>query len=253
MIDHSPLFLGKSDVYARSRNDFAPEAIAWMAEVTGYGPGKTALDVGAGTGMLTKHLVALGGEVIALDPNEDMLMPLRDRFPQIHASLARAEDTKMPDECVDLVACARSFHWLDEAAAIKEFRRILRPPGWLVLMWTPRVTNDHPAWKVMAEVMDQAKKTYKQAVPWGREHRVHYPELFGGQHEVRLFPQEWDMDEERFVGLAESRSYFPLPGQPRYEEMTETLRQAFREHVPTGHITVPFETEIHIAHLHAAG
>lgn len=249
MIDHSPLFLGKSAVYARARNDFAPEAIAWMAEVTGFGPGKTALDVGAGTGMLTRHLLDLGGDVTALDPNEEMLMPLRDRFPQIHASLARAEDTKMPAECVDLVACGRSFHWLDQDPAIAEFKRILRPPGWLALLWVPRVETDHPAWKAMSAVMAEAKKSYDHPVPWGREYRTHYADLFGEGYEMRLFPQEWEMDEDLFVGLAESRSYFPRPDEPNYDEMTSRLREAFRTHVPQGRFTVPFETEIHLARL----
>lgn len=249
MVDHSPLFTGKSEVYARARNDFAPEAMAWLQKKTEFGKGKTALDVGAGTGMLTAHLLDMGGDVIALDPNSEMLLPLRDRFPQIQVSLARAEDTKLPDECVDLVACGRSFHWLEQDAAVAEFRRLLRPPGWLALLWSPRVETDHPAWKAMSEVMADAKKNYEHPVPWGREHRSHFGELFGESHEMKLFPQEWEMDEDLFVGLAESRSYFPRLGEDGYEEKVAKLRAAFQKHVPEGRFLVPFETEVHVARL----
>lgn len=249
MIDHSPLFLGKGEVYDRARNDFAPEAIAWIAERTGFGPGKTALDVGAGTGMLTRHLLELGGDVIAIDPNPDMLARLRDRWPELHTLSCRAEKTPLPGESVDLVACGRSFHWLDQDAALAEFRRLLRPPKWLAMLWVPRVETDHLAWRAMAEVISEAKKTYPHPVPWGRQERSHFGELFGKGYEMRLFPQEWEMDELMFVGLAESRSYFPLPDDPRHTEYANRLREAFQEFVPEGMITVPFETEVHLARL----
>ncbi len=249
MIDHSPLFLGKGEVYDRARNDFAPEAISWIAERTGFGPGKTALDVGAGTGMLTRHLLELGGEVIALDPNPDMLSRLRDRWPALHTLTCRAEQTPLTDESVDLVVCGRSFHWLDQDAALAEFRRLLRPPKWLALLWVPRVETDHPAWRAMSEVMSEAKKTYPHRVPWGREERSHFGGLFGGGYEMRLFPQQWEMDEGMFVGLAESRSYFPLPDDLRHEPLVARLREAFQRHVPGGRFTVPFETEVHLARL----
>ncbi len=124
-------FGGVADTYAQYRPRYPDEAVRWLV---GTSPGRV-LDLGAGTGLLTASLTALGHEVIACDPSADMLGHLRVTAPQAHRLQARAESIPLPPASVDVVACAQSFHWFDTERALPEIARVLRPGGVLAMTW----------------------------------------------------------------------------------------------------------------------
>ena len=92
-------------------------------------------DVGAGTGKLTRALLDRGLEVDAVEPDGDMLAELRRVAPEAHAHRAGAEALPLPDASVDVVLAGQAWHWFDHDAAVAEVRRVLRPGGWLGLLW----------------------------------------------------------------------------------------------------------------------
>jgi len=106
-----------------------------------------AADVGAGTGKLTENLEAIGLRGYAVEPNEAMraegvkLFRGRDSFVW---SEGFAEETHLPENCVDWVLMGSSFHWADASAALKEFHRILRPGGFFTAIWNPRNLESSP-------------------------------------------------------------------------------------------------------------
>lgn len=99
---------------------------------------RTVLEVGAGTGKLTAHLVALGHDVHATDPSSVLLGVLTDRLPGVRTSVARPEELPLLDGSVDVVVCAQGFDGFDQEAALAEFARVLRPGGHLALAWNTR-------------------------------------------------------------------------------------------------------------------
>jgi len=129
---------GSAAVYAAGRPDYPPEALAWLSEVLGVGPGRRTLEVGAGTGKFTRLLQDCGGGIVALEPIEGMRRELRRSLPDVEALAGTAEAIPLPDASVDAAVCAQSFHWFATPAAVQELRRVLRPGGALGLIWNVR-------------------------------------------------------------------------------------------------------------------
>ena len=115
--------------YDELRPEYAPEAVAWVAERVGIGPGASVVDLAAGTGRLSGRFLKIGVDVIAVEPAANMRAVLEERFPSVHAIVARAESMPLDDGAIDLVVVGNAFHHFDREAAMAEIRRILRP-GW---------------------------------------------------------------------------------------------------------------------------
>ncbi len=127
-------FGAMAEVYQRGRPDYPAAAAAWL---TGDEP-LTVLELGAGTGKLTEQLVALGHDVHATDPDEEMLAILRNNLPAVRTSVGGAEQIAAPDNSYDVVVGAQCFHWFDHDVALPEIRRVLKPRGRLSLVWNVR-------------------------------------------------------------------------------------------------------------------
>ena len=123
-----------ADVYDRARPGYPDEAVRWLV---GDAP-RRVLDLAAGTGKLTRSLVAAGHDVVAVEPAEEMLAHLRAAVPAAEALVGTAEAIPLPDASVDAVTVAQAFHWFDPPAALREIARVLRPDGALGLVWNTR-------------------------------------------------------------------------------------------------------------------
>jgi SAM-dependent methyltransferase len=123
-----------AEAYERGRPPYPPGAIDWLL------PAGAAhvLDLGAGTGKLTRQLVERGLGVTAVEPSEGMREQLRRAVPGIRVLAGAAERVPLPDRSVDAVLVAQAWHWVDPAAAVPEVARVLRPRGLLGLLWNIR-------------------------------------------------------------------------------------------------------------------
>lgn len=124
-----------AELYEDARPGYPPA----VAEL--IGPARRIVDVGAGTGKLTRDLLAEDREVFAVDPSAEMVGVLRSRF-AVPVWRATAEATGLAAASVDAVVCAQAWHWVDVAAASTEFDRILRPGGRVVLVWNTIDVSD---------------------------------------------------------------------------------------------------------------
>lgn len=131
MRERADSFGGVAQSYSQYRPSYPEDAARWLV---GTSPGRV-LELGAGTGALTKSLCSLGHEVIATDPSADMLGYLRKAAPQARAMVGSAEDIALPASAVDIVVAAQAFHWFDRDRALREIARVLRPGGVLALTW----------------------------------------------------------------------------------------------------------------------
>jgi SAM-dependent methyltransferase len=121
--------------YEQHRPDYPDEALRWAADRLGLGAGSRVLDVGAGTGKLTRGLVALGFEVVAVEPGSPMLEQLRQAVPEAEAVEGPAEAIPLPDASVDAAFAGQAFHWFDCDRAVPELHRVVNPGGGLALLW----------------------------------------------------------------------------------------------------------------------
>src|SRR5262245_4607360 len=138
--DWAHSFGGVADAYERGRPTYPAEAVSWML---GDQP-MTVLELGAGTGKLTRVLTSLGHDVHATDPDEAMLAVLEQRVPGVRTAVASAEDIPLADASVDVVIAAQAFHWFDLDLALPEIARVLRPQGRICLTWNHR--NEKIPW-----------------------------------------------------------------------------------------------------------
>ena len=125
-------FGAAATAYADHRPDYAQAAVRWALE---HAPGPRVLDLGAGTGKLTATLVALGAEVIAVEPDPAMLAELRRVLPAVRALSGSAEAVPLPDASVDAVLAGNAMHWFDMDVAEPEIARALVPGGILAGLW----------------------------------------------------------------------------------------------------------------------
>ena len=131
-------FSRAAEVYERARPSYPAEAIDWLAGRTGLGPGRTAVDVGAGTGKLSRLLAATGARVVAVEP----LAEMRALIEGVETLDGTAEELPLADGVADVVTVAQAFHWFDHERALPELHRVLRPGGSLVLVWNMRDLDD---------------------------------------------------------------------------------------------------------------
>jgi MOSC domain-containing protein YiiM/SAM-dependent methyltransferase len=131
-------FAATADAYERGRPEHSAEAMELLARELGFGPGSRVVDLGAGTGKLTKQLVATRAEVVAVEPVAEMRAKLTEVLPEVEALEGTAEDLPLENHSVDAVLAAQAFHWFDSVRAASEIRRILKPSGGLGLVWQVR-------------------------------------------------------------------------------------------------------------------
>lgn len=133
-------FASAAQIYARGRPDYPSEALDWLREVIALGPGKTALEVGAGTGKFLPLLLQTGAEIIALEPVDAMRGEIAHRF-EVKTISGTAEQIGLADASVDAVICAQAFHWFATPEAVAEMQRVLKPGGVLGMIWNGRDTS----------------------------------------------------------------------------------------------------------------
>jgi len=127
-------FGGVAEAYDRGRPSYPRDAAVWLTSDEPL----TVLELGAGTGKLTEHLVALGHDVHATDPDPAMLEILQSRLPGVRTTEAVAEEIPGPDSVYDVVIGAQCFHWFDFDRAVPEIVRVLKPGGSVALVWNQR-------------------------------------------------------------------------------------------------------------------
>jgi SAM-dependent methyltransferase len=131
-------FASAAGVYERARPSYPQDAIDWLVAETGLGPGRTVVDLGAGTGKLTRLLLPTGARVVAIEPVAEM----RAHIDGAEVLEGTAEAIPLPDGSADVVTVAQAFHWFDLDRALPEIHRVLREDGNLVLVWNMRDLDD---------------------------------------------------------------------------------------------------------------
>jgi SAM-dependent methyltransferase len=143
--------------YDELRPEYAPEAVAWVAERSGLEPGSSVVDLAAGTGRLSGRFLDLGIDVVAVEPAANMRAVLQARFPAVHSIVATAELMPFDDGAIDAVVVGNAFHHFERDAAMSEIRRVLRPGGALALFWAWPANEEQlqiPGMRAIHEAID---------------------------------------------------------------------------------------------------
>ncbi len=225
--------------YERARPSYAAEAIAWIAERCGLGPGATVVDVGAGTGKLTRLLAATGARVVAVEPVAEMRELLVQTVPGVEALEGRAEALPLPDGCARAVTVAQAFHWFgDDAPA--ELARVLEPEGSIALIWNSPDQSD-PTQARLEEIYERRRP---QSHSGGSAQRLEQSGYFG-QLEERTFRHVQRLAREDLVTRVASISFVAADAGPERERILDEVRTIVAD-LPA-EVDLPYETRVYIA------
>ncbi|HEV2429621.1 MAG TPA: class I SAM-dependent methyltransferase [Thermoplasmata archaeon] len=126
-----------AEAYERGRPDYPKEAVDWLAEGL-VAPGRTLVELAAGTGKLTRALLPTGARIVAVEPSEGMRSVFRREVPTVELLDGTAERIPWPDHGADAVVVGQAFHWFRFPEALSEIARVLRPAGRVGLIWNRR-------------------------------------------------------------------------------------------------------------------
>jgi ubiquinone/menaquinone biosynthesis C-methylase UbiE len=216
--DRARSFGSVAEAYDRGRPSYPAEAVAWLSG----GEAKVVLELGAGTGKLTRQLVDAGHAVFATDPDEAMLEVLRQRVPEVSARTASAEEIPANDRSVDVVVVAQAFHWFDHDLALAEIARVLKPGGHVALVWNSR--DERIPWvRKMGDLLGRQDLDTSSA-----QHLVH-SDLFGFMEEASF--KHWqEVNRETILDLARSRSSYLVMAEAAQEEHLAEVRAFYADY-----------------------
>jgi ubiquinone/menaquinone biosynthesis C-methylase UbiE len=209
-----------AELYERVRPSYPDEAIDWLAGRLGIDGRSSVLDLGAGTGKLTRAFVRRAARVVAVEPGPEMLAQLRRAVPEAEAMLGAAEAIPLPDGAVDAVVCGQSFHWFRIDEALDEIRRVLRNDGGLGLIWNRRDPDD--------PVQDEITVLLEPFVPPGRPQLqasvAAFVERTFGDTLSHAVPFEQKLDADAVVDRIASTSFVAAAPEARRLELEQALR-----------------------------
>ena len=221
--------------YERGRPPYPEEAIDWLLP-----PGAArVLDLGAGTGKLTRQLSARGLDVIAVEPLAGMREQLARAVPGVPVHAGTAEDIPLPDGSVDAVLAAQAWHWVDPARAVPEVARVLAPGGRLGVVWNVRDERVDWVAQLSRIIHDPGE------ADGSRGDRAMIGPPFGPVEHCTV---DWvhRLTRDQLIDMVSSRSYIiTRPAPQRAEVLAGVARLASTHPALAGHdeLLLPYRTE----------
>jgi SAM-dependent methyltransferase len=249
-------FSDRVENYVRFRPGYPPEVIYALKSECGLAPGHVVGDIASGTGIWTRMLLENGNRVFGVEPNAEMreagerLLAAFPKFgfPSFISVPGTAEATMLADQSVDCVTAAQAAHWFDRERTRREFVRILKPGGLLVLLWNERLTDST---KFLREY-EQMLLTYGTDYEEVRHERTTdaVNEFFDpAPFQERAFEMRQEFDFAGVEGRLLSSSYAPGPEHPQHAPMLRELRRIFDACAVEGRAAFEYKTRMYFGRL----
>ncbi|MEP6944891.1 MAG: class I SAM-dependent methyltransferase [Acidobacteriota bacterium] len=251
MTDTVERFTNRVENYIKYRPDYPREIIRFLEAKCGLSHESLIVDVGCGTGISSQLFLENCNSVIGVEPNAAMRSAAEkqlEQFPDFRVIDGVSDKTGLPTASADLVIAAQAFHWFDPDATRIEFGRILKPGGWVVLMWNERQLNTTPF------LIDYEAFLLKYANDYARVRHENIDDsslgnFFGKEYGSVTFPNVQIFDFEGIRGRVLSSSYMPAEGDAKFEAMSDELQALFAKHAENGRIKVFYDTNVYYSQL----
>jgi SAM-dependent methyltransferase len=244
-------FSDRVENYVRYRPGYPPQVVQELEAQCGLTPTHAIADIASGTGIWTRMLLENGNPVFGVEPNTEMREAggrLLARFPNFTSVAGSAEATTLGDHGVDFVTAAQAAHWFDRPRARREFVRILKPGGWLVLLWNERLTDSTRFLRDYEQLLLTYGTDYEEVRherTTAAVHEFYDPAPF----QERVFHLRQEFDYAGVEGRLLSSSYAPGPEHPQHAPMLRELRRLFDASAIDGLATFEYKTRMYFGHL----
>lgn len=251
MSDSTTRFSSRVDNYIRYRPHYPPILLETLRRDCDFSSASVMADIGSGTGILTEPFLKNGNNVYAVEPNKEMREAgerLLASYPNFHSIPATAEETTLENDSIDLVTAGQAFHWFDHEKCKAEWQRILRPGGWVMLVWNDRPGENQPLGRDYEAFLQRFGTDYSQI---SHKHigDEDFAGFFEGSYSSASFPNSQSFDFEGLKGRLLSSSYSPEVTDERYEPMLKELKNLFERHQVNGRVAFEFETWMYYGRL----
>jgi SAM-dependent methyltransferase len=245
-------FSSRVENYLKYRPGYPAALVGFLARACGLTAAHTVADIGSGTGLLTELFLKHGNPVIGVEPNREMREAgercLLD-YPRFRSVDAPAEATTLADVSVDLITAGQAFHWFKRAETRREFVRILKPGGWVALVWNDRNISANAFSKAYEELLIRFGTDY-EAVGHKHVDADGMGAFFAPNScNIESFPNRQVFDAEGLKGRLLSSSYVPEAGDPKYAPMLAALAKIFAEHQSGGTVGFEYDTTVYYGSL----
>jgi SAM-dependent methyltransferase len=238
--------------YARYRPTYPPALLDLLRSKTRLCPDHVVADIGSGTGLLSKLFLDNGNRVIGVEPNDGMRAggeQFLHAYPNFTSVAGSAEQTTLAPQSVDYITVGQAFHWFDTAAANTEFLRILKPGGWVVVVWQDRRMDEKKFTAAYEGILERFGIEYKKV-------KDAYPEtnkiskfFEGGSFHTAELPSHQTLDWESLCGRLRSSSFAPPETHPNHQPMMDALLKIFLEHEEHGRVRLEYFARIYYGTL----
>ena len=249
MNDTVERFSNRVENYVKYRPDYPREIVTFLAENCGLTSESVIADIGCGTGISTRIFLENGNRVFGVEPNAAMrqaAVRYLAKYRLFQPVNGTSDATTLAEASVEMVVAAQSFHWFDPEKTRREFQRILKPDGYVVLIWNERQLDTTPFLIDYETFLAKYGSDYALV----RHENIAATELtdfFQKDYGSVTFQNVQVFDFDGLRGRVLSASYMPNETDAIYEEMIDELRITFAKHAENGRIKVFYDTNVYFS------
>jgi SAM-dependent methyltransferase len=244
-------FSDRVENYVRYRPGYPTEVLTALKNECGLAPSHVVADIASGTGLWTRMLLENGNAVFGIEPNGEMRAAgerLLAGFSKFTSVAGSAEAATLAGRSVDFVTAAQAAHWFDREKARREFIRILKPGGWLLLLWNERLTDSTRFLRDYEQLLLDYGTDYEDVRHERTTDSVN--EFFDpAPFKKRVFDMRQEFDYAGVEGRLLSSSYAPGPEHPKHVPMLRELRRIFDACAVDGRAAFEYKTRVYFGRL----
>jgi SAM-dependent methyltransferase len=245
-------FSNRVQYYIKYRPQYPKEILDFLKKELKLSIRHAIADIGSGTGFLSGLFLQNGSVVYGVEPNQEMreaAEKLLKQYPSFKSIEGSAEFTNLQPQSIDFITAGQAFHWFDIEKSKKEFNRILKPNGWVILIWNER-TDRTPFLKAYEILLKTFAIDY-QKVDHRKVDDGVLTQFFGStNYKLKKFKNKQQFDYKGLKGRLLSSSYAPMEGHSNHRAMVDELGKIFKTFQENGQVTFEYDTKVYYGKLY---